>query len=442
MSISATDTALGNEPLWRRAASDLVGSVRDGSLTTDAFVDAFLARVAAREGEIHAWAWHDADAVLAQLRALKGSNAALPLLGIPIGVKDVFDTADMPTSYGSPIYAGHRPTRDAEIVARLRAAGAIIMGKTVTTEFAYAHPGPTRNPHNADHTPGGSSSGSAAAVGAGMVPLALGTQTGGSTIRPAAFCGIVGFKPTHGVIPVTGMKALSPSMDTVGIQGRFVDDVALVYYIGAGIVLPEPTTQPRATPRIFYYPGPYADHADADGRRALEQAREVLGRAGFAIEDARLSDAFGGLSDANRTIMSVEAAECLRGEYSAHRSEMSAVAAKLVESGRHTNDEHYCAALTLSTECREALTKALGENDILMTFPAPGEAPLFEAGTGDSIFNRAWTTIGAPCITLPFGRGTTAGLPLGIQFVAAPHRDAELLAIGRRIEQLFEPFNG
>jgi Asp-tRNA(Asn)/Glu-tRNA(Gln) amidotransferase A subunit family amidase len=204
---------------------------------------------------------------------------------------------------------------------------------------------------------------------------------------------------------------------------------------------PRTTTQPGAATRIFYYPGPYADHADADGRRALAQAREVLTRAGFMFAEATLPTAFGGLSDANRTIMSVEAVACLRAEYTAHRSQMSEVAVKLVESGRHTGDEQYRAALALSAECRDALAKALGPNDLLMTFSAPGEAPLFETGTGNSLFNRAWTTIGVPCITLPFGRGATAGLPLGIQFVAAPHRDAELLAAAGEIEQAFAPLN-
>lgn len=426
---------------WQSSALDLAEKLKDGSITLEALAESCLARIAEREGLLKAWSWHDPDLVRKQVRVLERAAGNLPLFGLPIGIKDIIETADMPTAYGSAIYQGHRPAHDAEVVVRLRAAGALIVGKTATTEFAFAQPAPTVNPHNRAHTPGGSSSGSAAAVADGMVPLALGSQTGGSTIRPAAYCGIVGFKPTYGAISMVGIKPLAPSMDTVGIHARCVGDVALVFPVLCGR-RPQ-ASQTRAAPqaRIAYFPGPYSNEADADAWRALDAAREALRAAGFLVEPLALPSAeFQDLSEANRIIMAYEGAMSLTQEYELHRESLGKLTAGLVDTGRNTSRPDYENALKLAARCRQTLSGALGESDILMTFSAPGEAPLLSEGTGNSIFNRAWSTTGVPCITLPFGHGTRAGLPLGIQFVAGAGHDFSLLASASRIEQLFKSF--
>jgi len=419
----------------------LAADIRSGQLDAEAALEALLQRIEQTESRIAAWAWHEAQAVRRQLRdrGRTGQGGVPPLLGVPVGIKDIFDTADMPTAYGSPIYLGHRPRHDAEAVARLRRAGALIMGKTVTTEFAYAHPGPTVNPHASGHTPGGSSSGSAAAVADFMVPLALGSQTGGSTIRPASYCGVVGFKPSHGIIPTAGMKALAPSMDTVGIMGRSVEDVALAYQVLAYDAAPPmqpdaPSLGPPA--RLCWYPGPHASEADDDAWRVLRGARETLLRAAVPFGHVALSAAFERLGEANRCIMRFEAARCLDGEFTRHPEGLSAVTAELIAAGRKTGEPQYRAALALAAGCARELGDALRESGALVTFSAPGAAPTLAEGTGSSVFNRAWTALGAPCLTLPCG-ASAAGLPLGVQFVAAPGRDALLLALGVQVERIF-----
>jgi Asp-tRNA(Asn)/Glu-tRNA(Gln) amidotransferase A subunit family amidase len=441
MPFAKTGNEHEQEALWQRSALDLVQSVKDKTCSIEELIESHLTRVAEKEPIVRAWAFHDADTVRAQARALERLPADLPLLGIPIGIKDIVDTVDMPTAYGSSIYHGHRPASDAEVVIRLRNAGALIMGKTVTTEFAYSHPGATVNPHNENHTPGGSSSGSAAAVAAGMVPLALGSQTGGSTIRPSAYCGIAGFKPTYGAIPTAGMNPLAPSMDTVGIHARSVRDLALVFPVLSG--QPPANGAPYASaPRIGYFPGPHANEADTDALRAMDVSRELLRAGGLTVEPIALPTSdFLMLSAANRTIMAYEAALALGSEYKSHRSSMAEVTATLIETGKNTSRVEYEKALELAARCRDALTAALHGTDILMTLSAPGEAPLLRDGTGSSVFNRAWTTMGVPCLTLPFGLGTKAGLPLGVQFVAAQGQDWRLLSLGDRIEKIFKPFN-
>lgn len=427
------------DSLCRRPAARLAEDVRAGRLDAEEALEAFLQRIAQTEPGIAAWAWHEAQAVRRQLqgRGRLEPDRALPLLGVPVGVKDIFDTADMPTAYGSEIYRGHRPSRDAEAVARLRRAGALIMGKTVTTEFAYMHPGPTVNPHDPRHTPGGSSSGSAAAVADFMVPLALGSQTGGSTIRPAAYCGVIGFKPSYGAISTKGMKALSPSMDTVGIMGRCMEDVELTYGVLAQDTAPGVLrAAPPAGLRLCWYPGPHAAEADDDAWRALRGARQVLLDAGLAVGDAALPDAFKQLSEANRCIMRFEGARSLDGEFTRHREGMGPATAELIAAGRKTGEPQYREARALAAGCARDLTDALRDTGVLVTFSTPGAAPLRAEGTGSSVFNRAWTTLGAPCLTLPFG-ASAAGLPLGVQFVAAPGCDALLLALGRQVERIF-----
>lgn len=429
------------KPHWAKSAVELADQIQRRVLSAADVARSCADRIAQREPSVRAWAHYDADRVRQQAHALDQLSGEFPLLGLPIGVKDIFDTADMPTAYGSPLYDGHRPAQDAQVVTRLKSAGALIVGKTVTTEFAFAHPGKTVNPHHFSHTPGGSSSGSAAAVADGMVAIALGSQTGGSTIRPSSYCGIVGFKPTYGKIPTAGMRPLAPSMDTVGIHGRTVNDIALVWPVLCGNVREAEPALPKAT-RIAFFPGPYSDQADEAARASLDQAREVLRAAGFTVEAIALPTAdFGDLSEAQRLVMAREAAHTLRNEHEFHRESLSDIMLSLLDTGRKVSDGDYQKALTLAARWRHTWSDLLGHESFLMTFSAPGEAPLLTAGTGSSVFNRPWTLIGVPCLTLPFGFGAGADLPLGIQFVAGPGHDDGLLNCAARIEQAFEPFN-
>ncbi|MBV7481822.1 amidase [Bordetella sp. BOR01] len=429
-----------NQPLDRairfRSAVDITEGSVAGSSTAQLVLHAQLEQIALREPVVKAWSFHNPDAVLQQATRAPQNGRNAPLDGVTVGVKDIIDTRDMPTAYGSPIYRGHMPASDAEVIRRLQAAGAVIMGKTVTTEFAYVHPGPTVNPLNPEHTPGGSSSGSAAAVADGMCTLALGSQTGGSTIRPAAYCGVVGYKPTRGIVPSTGMKPLAPSMDTVGLFARSAGDVAVLFAVLSANAQARQQTAGPATRRIGFYPGPYADQADMDAHHALERARQRLIKAGYQVEPIDLPLAvFIRMSECNRTIMAYEAARALAAEFKSHHRAMSEAAKQLVERGRRIQAPVYQEALALAAEGRRALAQALEGYDCLMTFSAPGEAPRLTTGTGDSVFNRTWTTIGAPCITLPFGLGQTARLPIGIQLVDSAGNDLRLLNSARRIEQ-------
>jgi Asp-tRNA(Asn)/Glu-tRNA(Gln) amidotransferase A subunit family amidase len=438
-------------PSSLQTATVIADRVRAGAVTATAIADDHLRRIAEREPGLHAWSWHDPRQVRAQALELDARRDGL-LAGVPVGVKDIIDTADMPTAYGSRAWEGHRPAADATVVRRLRDAGALIMGKTVTTEFAFSAPGPTTNPYNALHTPGGSSSGSAAAVAAGMVPLALATQTGGSTIRPAAFCGIVGFKPTHGVIPLDGVKPLAPSMDTMGLHARSVADIALLYAVLAAQPAPaahdassaEDTTggQPRreGSPilRIALYPGPEGDQAQPESVEALARAAAGARADGHAVAPMELpAHTYARLQWANRTIMAVEGARAFAADYDTRRDKLARITIDLIERGRATPQRDYDDALGLAAECAAHFDRAMESYDVLLTFSAPGVAPLMATGgTGDSVFNRAWTTMGVPCLTLPMGFGPH-GLPIGVQWIGARGRDRELLSSASRLEKLF-----
>jgi Asp-tRNA(Asn)/Glu-tRNA(Gln) amidotransferase A subunit family amidase len=425
-------TPSNSGPLWQRDACDLVSGMKRGNFSAEEVAQSLLGRVAQREPMVAAWAWIDGEQVHRQARHLASSSIDLPLFGVPIGVKDIFDTHDMPTAYGSAIYAGHIPDRDSDAVGRLRAAGAVIMGKTATTAFAHAHPAATVHPLDPARTPGGSSSGSAAAVADGMVPVALGSQTGGSTIRPSSYCGIVGFKPTLGRISTAGMKALAPSMDTVGIHARSARDVAVVFSVLADVRAAGPSP-PLSPPRIHYFPGPYASQASDSAAVALESCRHLLVRAGWDVKNMDPpSDEFAALSDDNRTIMAYEAAHAMRVEFDEHREKLSGEFATFLEWGRTVPKVRYEDAVARVLRCRRVLEARLGATDVMMTLSAPGEAPLRSEGTGSSVFNRAWTTLGVPCLTLPFGFGP-ARLPLGVQLIARRGDDIRLLAVGVEI---------
>ena len=395
---------------------------------------ALLAHIATREAGINAWAWLDHAAALAQARALDDALVRGALHGMAIGVKDVIDTSDMPTEYNSPIYAGHRPARDAEVVRRLRAAGAIILGKTVTTEFAFTAPGRTRNPHDLACTPGGSSSGSAAAVAAGMAPVALATQTGGSTIRPAAFCGVIGYKPAFGRYPTAGLRRLAPSLDTIGLHARTIDDLARVSAVLAGDAgVPAASTPVR--PRIVLTRTHHDGEAEPQAIKRMEEAAQVLRRAGADLREMTLPALLAEIDPLHRMIMSKEVAQSFVTEWANARDKLSADLAGFIARGIAHTDAEVAAARVRVAAGKRLMDTLLADDELMLTLPAAGEAPVGLASTGNAAFNRLWTMLGVPCITLPAGRGTR-GLPLGVQLVGRNRAcaETELLARARWVQ--------
>jgi Asp-tRNA(Asn)/Glu-tRNA(Gln) amidotransferase A subunit family amidase len=364
-------------------------------------------------------------------------RATGPLHGVPVGIKDIFDTGDMPTELGSALWSGRTPVGDAAAVARLRAAGAVIMGKTVTTEYAYYQPGKTRNPHDPERTPGGSSSGSAAAVAAAMVPGAIGSQTNGSVIRPAAFCGVVGFKPTHGLIPRSGALMLSRTLDHVGLFARSVEDVALLAETLAGFDEEDPDTRPVARPpfaavaasepplppRFAFVRSPAWKHAEPMTGEAFAELVQALGEQASEVE---LGPAFEDAIDWHRTIMEVEMAHNLRRDYEKGRDKLSGQLRQLIERGRAHKAVDYTGAVAGIDPLNEALAAVFDEFDAILTPAAPGEAPHGLASTGNPAFCTIWTYLGVPAVTVPLLR-SEAGLPLGVQLVGRRGNDARLL---------------
>jgi len=383
---------------------------------------------------IHAWAALDPEYARRQARALDAGPARGPLHGIPVGVKDIFDTADLPTAYGSPIYAGHRPAWDAACVAAARAAGAIVLGKTVTTEFATMVPARTVHPRNAKHTPGGSSSGSAAAVAAGMVRFAYGTQTVGSTIRPAAYCGVVGYKPSFGMISRSGMKMGAESLDTVGIIARSVADAALLG--SASAMRPDlAKLELLGNPKLGVCRSPNWGHMSREGADAFEAAVRRLGQAGAKIVDAELPASFGWLDAAAQRILVYEMARGLAHEIAHHRARVSPMLLERVDAGEAMPYPEYAKAIAYAADSRRQLADHLRDVDAIVTPSATGEAPLGLESTGNTAMSRLWTLLYGPCVTVPAGEGP-AGMPLGIQLVGLPGADARTLAVAAWAEQV------
>jgi len=417
--------------LGAAAAARLIAA---GKLTSETLVRSCLERISARDAEVRAWACCDAEFALRQARELDKAGAPFgPLHGLPIGYKDVIDTANLPTEYGSPIYRGNRPVWDAACVALARNAGAVILGKTATTEFANNHPAPTRNPRNLAHTPGGSSSGSAAAVADCMVPLAFGTQTGGSTIRPAAFCGIVGYKPSFNLVNRAGLKFVAESLDTIGLYARCVEDAALLAHAVTGLAQPEFAAS-RSAPRIGLHWTPHADRAEPSALSVVEDAARRLARAGARVSELALPDDFGRLYDEQLVIMNFEEARAFAYEYAQHRELLSDSLRARIEEGLATPRADYDAAMHHAASCRARLPGILGDIDVVLTLSAPGEAPAGLASTGNSLFNRLWTLLGVPSIHLPASSGP-GELPLGVQLVGAPGSDTSTLNWSHWAEQ-------
>jgi Asp-tRNA(Asn)/Glu-tRNA(Gln) amidotransferase A subunit family amidase len=406
--------------------SEAARRIERGELTAESLVAACLERIDERDRELRAWAFVDRDYALAQARALdRGTRRGL-LHGIPFGIKDAIDTAELPTEYNSPIYRGHRPKADAACVMELKRAGAVILGKTATTEFANNHPAETRNPHNLAHTPGGSSSGSAAAVADFMVPAALGTQTGGSVIRPAAYCGVAAIKPSFGAINRAGLKMVAESLDTIGVFAREVEDLAFSLEALSGRARPDFDSF-DGKPRVGLCRTPRWALADAATQANLEGAAELLARAGARVAAFDVSEE---LFDKHKVIMGFESARALAWEYATHPGKISATLKPRLDEGWKVTRAAYDAVRATAERCRRALAQDMRSIDFLLTPSAPSEAPASLSSTGDPVFNRAWTLLGVPCVTLPHGRGPK-GLPLGVQLVGAFDGDAALLGWAR-----------
>lgn len=377
-----------------------------------------------------------------------------PLSGIPVAIKDIIATSDMPTTNGSPIYRDHVPSADAWVVERLRQHGATIFGKTVSTEFAWRHPGPTVNPWNPAHTPGGSSSGSAAAVAAGIVPLALGSQTLGSVIRPAAFNGVVGLKPSFGAIPRTGVHPLSPSLDHVGFFARRVDDVAFALSLLSassdadrhGRPIPglhvdaDQGLQPLDRPRLGIVRFEKWSQAESAAQQAFEAALEKLGDANAVLEEIELNELDRTNWNAINTILASEAALIFGDLVARYPDRTSDHLKSLVQSGMAYSAQEYLAAKALQERLRSAFATQISDFDAILTLPAFGEAPEGLTFTGNAEFCAPWTLLGTPAVSLPAGFGKN-GLPLGIQVVGAYREDHRLLRVAKWIESTlkFDP---
>lgn len=405
------------------SAVEAADQMRAGRLTAEALVLSCLDRIGELEPTVHAWVEVDRELALAGARAADRSPTRGPLHGVPFGVKDIMATHDLPTAYGSAIYASSRPTYDAAMVALARRAGGVLLGKTVTTEFAYARPGPTRNPRNVGHSPGGSSSGSAAAVAAGMVPLATGTQTGGSVVRPAAYCGVVGIKPSFGLVEVAGTKALATTLDTLGTMGRSVADAAMFLDAVAGTQLSAVARAAERPARIGICRSPSWPAASTAMQAAFEALPARLSAVGATVVETELPIE-ASIVDSSVRIMQYEANHALAYEASAHWDRLSPQLGELLAQGALISREVYERDLRHRAEFRAGLEVVFGNVDVLLTPSAPGSAPAFDLGsTGDPIFNRLWTMAGAPCVTVPDVLPDDGGLPLGVQAVAAPGRD-------------------
>jgi amidase len=424
-------------PLNRLTGTEIARAVATGETTCEAVVRDCLARIDARESEVRAWATVDPELALAQARALDRAGTQtrkLPLAGVPIGVKDIIDTVDLPTEMGSPIYRGHRPAADAACVALVRGAGAVILGKAVTCEFAGMAPGATTNPHNPAHTPGGSSSGSGAAVADGMVPIAFGTQTGGSVLRPASYCGVFGFKPTFGAFNRRGVYPAAESLDTIGLIARSLDDIELISAV-LELRAPSPLQPCQRPPRLGLCRTPLWKAAQPETVAAVEDAAERLAKAGAQIVSVDLPDDFAGLRNAAReTINNYERAAAMGHEWAHHRDGISDRLRKRIELGRAMPHAEYVAALRLGESCRARLPSVFQDIDVLLAPCANGEAPRGLGETGDPGFQAIWTILYTPALSMPTHRGPNR-LPVGIQLVGNRHDDRRLLACAQWVWQ-------
>ncbi|MEW6668863.1 MAG: amidase [Thermodesulfobacteriota bacterium] len=434
----------------RKDAVNLARAIRSGEVTAEEAVRSCLDRIGQVEEEVQAWTFLDPEYALSQARRADQSQREGrdlgPLHGVPVGLKDIFDTADMPTENGTILHAGRRPTQDATVVALLRQAGAILPGKTVTTELAVFHPGKTRNPHDPGRTPGGSSSGSAAAVASWMVPLALGTQTNGSMIRPASYCGVVGYKPTYGTISRHGVLMQSPPLDQIGVYGRTVADVALLAQVLMCFDDRDPAMRPAArpdliriageeppvSPRLAFVKTPAWDQAAEDTRKAFAELCDHLGP---HAQEVTLPPVFNEVVGWHRAIMDSDLAKSFASEYASGKDRLSDTLKEMIERGQRVLAVDYNRAVERVPMLNRALGDIFSSYDAILTPASVSVAPLGLESTGSPIFCTIWTLCGTPAVSLPILHGTD-GMPMGAQLVAARGDDGRLLRTARWLESM------
>jgi Asp-tRNA(Asn)/Glu-tRNA(Gln) amidotransferase A subunit family amidase len=423
------------------SAVEATRKIRAGALCSVDLVKACLTRIGETDGQLKAWAHLDPEYALSQAEEMDAiRRAGRPvgaLHGVPVGLKDIIDTRDMPTERGTPIFSGRKPADDAAVVERLRDAGAVILGKTASTELAFMHAAETRNPHNPEHSPGGSSSGSAAAVAAYHVPLAIGTQTNGSVIRPAAFCGTYGFKPTRGVISRRGVLQTSVSLDQVGVFGRTLEDVALLTDVIGAYDPSDPTSYARPRPKMLegsraevpvepdfvWFDLPFNDRLDADAREGLDEVIEALGA---RVERIPVSENMTGLIEVQRVIHEYEICHHLENTFAEHWDMVSTSLQPVIKRGRTIGDDQYEEAVQVMASAAGYFAEFFNDFDAVIAPSATGEAPKFGTGTGDPIFCTIWTLCGLPSLTMPLLAGEN-GLPVGVQLIGAAEQDDRLM---------------
>jgi len=413
-------------------ATEIVAAIGAGKTTCEAVVRACLEHIEAREPHVQAWQYLNPQQVIAAASALDKNGLRGPLAGVPFGIKDIIDTADMPTEYGSPIYKGHQPKSEAACVALGRKAGGVLMGKTVTTEFANRYPGKTRNPFDPTRTPGGSSSGSAAAVGDHMVPLAIGTQTTGSTIRPASFCGVFGYRPTWGDLRCSGVREAAGSLDTLGLLARSVDDLALYRDVLLGV---EPQAVPEHTGalRVGFCRTHVWPQVEPHTQQLLEDAAQRLARAGLQVSEVELPAHFARLTDVHLAISSFEFSRNFTYEIEHHWEKISTTLREnRLKSGLECSFERYSEARLFAAQCRREFADVVENYDVLLTASATGEAPVGLNATGNANNCLIWTTLHVPSVTMPVFKGPH-GLPVGAQIIGKANGDRALFAAAHRI---------
>lgn len=426
-------------------AVEAAQKISDGLISSEELLTACLAQIDRLDDRVEAWAFLDPDLALKQAKAadsaLKAGMALGPLHGVPVGIKDIIDTKDMPTEDGTVLHQGRQPQYDATVVTKLREAGAVIMGKTVTTELAVFSPGKTKNPHDLSRTPGGSSSGSAAAVAAGMIPAAIGTQTNGSMIRPASFCGVYGYKPTFGLISRHLVLQQSRPLDQVGVYARSIEDVALLAESIIGYDSMDPDTklqakpellltqaqQPPVDPFLAFVKSPVWDQATDDTQAAFS---ELVSELGEYTESCELDGLITGVHDLHRIVMEADLARSFAPEYGNGKEQLSDILCDMIERGQTVTAVDYNNAVARMSEYYHVFDKLFEEHDAIITPAAPGEAPVGLDSTGSPVFCTIWTYFGMPALSLPLLQGGQ-GMPLGVQLVGARGDDARLLRTAR-----------
>lgn len=422
-----------DDPLYRLTANEARNLLRKGEITSEELVRSCLGRIEEREADVGAWEHLDPGLAIGQARvrdeATRDGNGVGALHGIPVGIKDICDTADMPTCYGSRACLGHRPTFDAACVAQTRAAGGVIIGKTVTTEFAGRHPGRTANPHDPRRTPGGSSSGSAAAVADYMVPLAIGTQTGGSVLRPASYCGVFGYKPTFGHLSFEGVHHAAESFDTLGCMARSLDDIRLYRSVLMGLPSQGAVRKKMGEPvRVGFCRTPKWDEAEASTRALVEGLASRLSSQAAMVEELVLPAEFSEIYDLTNTLFSVEFSRSVMAELRRAPDNISDAMMTWFRNAEVITPDVYMRGLARVDELRVSANALIEPYDVVLTPSAGGEAPMGHGSTGPVTFTIIWQILGLPSLTLPALKGPN-GLPIGIQLVGKRHRDPDLLDV-------------